>query len=188
MGREKGALTGPSPVDRGKPGSKIHAVTERGGLPLATTISAANTPDAALLLPLVDAIPPVSGKRGRPRRRPAKLRADKAYDDKALRTAVQARGIAVRIARKAVESSQRLGRHRWVVERTIVLAHALPPPRTPLRPLPRTLHRVHHHRVRADLPPPTTQTNQMRRGLSYQLIVQSARRGVQRSQARRGGR
>jgi transposase len=86
---------------------------------LAAAISAANTPDAALLLPLVDAIPPVSGKRGRPRRRPAKLHADKAYDHKALRAAVQARGIGVRIARKAVESSQRLGRHRWVVERTM---------------------------------------------------------------------
>jgi hypothetical protein len=188
MGREKGALTGPSPVDRGKPGSKIHAVTERGGLPLATTISAANTPDAALLLPLVDAIPPVSGKRGRPRRRPAKL---------SRRQGLRRQGTPDR------RTSPRYRRtHRPQGSRVIstpgpspmgrrthhVLAHALPPPRTPLRPLPRTLHRVHHHRVRADLPPPTTQTNQMRRGLSYQLIVQSARRGVQRSQARRGGR
>ena len=29
------------------------------------------------------------------------------------------RGIAPRIARPGVESSQRLGRHRWVVERTL---------------------------------------------------------------------
>jgi transposase len=29
-----------------------------------------------------------------------------------------ARGIQPRIARRRVESSQRLGRHRWVVERT----------------------------------------------------------------------
>jgi transposase len=32
---------------------------------------------------------------------------------------VRRRGIAVRIARKKVESSQRLGRHRWVIERTM---------------------------------------------------------------------
>ena len=94
-------------------------MTDRSGLPLAVAISAANTPDAAVLLPLVDAIPPVAGRRGRPRRRPDKLHADKAYDHRQLRAAVRARGIAVRIARKAVESSQRLGRHRWVIERTM---------------------------------------------------------------------
>jgi hypothetical protein len=36
-----------------------------------------------------------------------------------LRAAVRRRGITVRIARKAVESSQRLGRHRWVIKRTM---------------------------------------------------------------------
>ncbi|WP_433662426.1 transposase [Nocardia sp. CA-128927] len=29
------------------------------------------------------------------------------------------RGIAVRIARKGIESSQKLGKHRWVIERSI---------------------------------------------------------------------
>ncbi|MER7277326.1 transposase, partial [Dactylosporangium sp. NPDC000244] len=72
-------MTGPSPVDRGKPGSKIHAMVERGGLPLTTAVSAANTPDAAMLLPLLDGMPAVSGRVGRPRRRPDKLHADKAY-------------------------------------------------------------------------------------------------------------
>jgi hypothetical protein len=52
---------GPSPVDRGKPGSKIHAMSERGGLPLITAVSAANTPDAAVLLPLLDSMPTVAG-------------------------------------------------------------------------------------------------------------------------------
>jgi transposase len=95
-------------------------VTDRRGIPLASLVSAANTHDSQLLLPLIDAIPPVSsGRRGRPRRRPAKLHADKAYDNKALRAAVRARGIAVRIARKTVETSKRLGRHRWVIERTL---------------------------------------------------------------------
>jgi hypothetical protein len=44
------------------------------------------------------------------------LHADKAYDVPALQAEIRRRGITVRIARKNVESSQRLGRHRWVVE------------------------------------------------------------------------
>lgn len=82
-------------------------------------ISAANTPDAALALPLLDAVPAVRGRVGRPRRRPGKLHADKAYDQRWLRHAIARRGIQVRIARKKVESSTRLGRHRWVIERTV---------------------------------------------------------------------
>lgn len=92
---------------------------ERSGLPLASLVSAANTHDSVLLLDVVDAIPPVQGRRGRPRRRPRKLHADKAYDSQLLRTGVKARGIVPRIARKKVESPNRLGRHRWVVERTM---------------------------------------------------------------------
>lgn len=79
-------------------------------------ISAANVHDSNLLLPLLDSIIPIRSRRGRPRKRPAKLHADKAYDIPALRAEVRRRGIAVRIARKGVESSQRLGRHRWIVE------------------------------------------------------------------------
>ena len=66
----------------------------------------------------LDAIPDVrSGKRGRPRCRPKKLHAHKAYDSRRCRRECRERGITPRIARKGVESSQRLGRHRWVVER-----------------------------------------------------------------------
>jgi len=68
---------------------------------------------------LLDAVPPVKRPRGRPRNRPAKLHADKAYDIRRCRRALTRRRIKVRIARKGVESSQRLGRHRWVVERTL---------------------------------------------------------------------
>lgn len=64
----------------------------------------------------MDSIAPVRSPRGRPRRRPGKLHADKAYDVPALRRQLRRWGIGVRIARKGVESSQRLGRHRWVVE------------------------------------------------------------------------
>ncbi|MGS2620114.1 IS5 family transposase [Micromonospora sp. LZ34] len=113
---EKGDLTGPNPVDRGKPGTKIHVLCDRRGVPLSVLISAANTHDSQLLLPLLDSNAPIRSPRGRPRHRPAKLHADKAYDQPAMRTEVRRRGIAVRTARKGIESSQRLGRHRWIVE------------------------------------------------------------------------
>jgi len=38
-------MTGSNPVDRGKPGSEIHALSDPKGLPLAVGISAANTPE-----------------------------------------------------------------------------------------------------------------------------------------------
>jgi transposase len=117
-----GADTGPNPVDRGKLGSKYHLAVDRTGVPLAVRLSAANVHDSKLLEPLVDAIPPIVGPRGRPgrpRKRPAKLHADKAYDSSEKRCALRRRGIAPRIARRGVESSERLGRHRWIVERSL---------------------------------------------------------------------
>ena len=44
--------------------------------------------------------------------------ADKGYDYRRCRAYLKAKGILCRIARRGVESSQRLGKHRWVVERT----------------------------------------------------------------------
>jgi hypothetical protein len=68
------------------------------------------------MVPLLDSIAPIRAARGRPRHRPGKLHADKAYDIRALCAEIRRRGIGVRIARKGVESSQRPGRHRWIVE------------------------------------------------------------------------
>ena len=77
-GGQRGDLTGPKPVDRGKKGSKIHVITDRGGLPLSVGISAANAHDSQALVPLVQGIPPIRSRRGPRRRRPAQLHADKA--------------------------------------------------------------------------------------------------------------
>jgi transposase len=94
-------------------------VVERKGIPLAALLSAANVHDSRMLLEVVDAIEPVKRKqKGRPRKRPKKLHAAKAYDARPLRCALRQRGITPRIARKGIESSERLGRYRWVVERT----------------------------------------------------------------------
>ena len=83
------------------------------------TLSAANVHDSRMMLETVDAIEPIKRPVGRPRKRPAKLHADKAYDSKPLREELRRRSITPRIARRGVESSERLGRHRWVVERTL---------------------------------------------------------------------
>jgi hypothetical protein len=95
-------MTGPSPVDRGKPGSKIHVLSDRAGLRCPS-----RTNDAFALQPLVLAIPAIRSRRGPSRRKPAKLHADKAYDQTALRAWLRDRGIAVRIARKGIETMAR---------------------------------------------------------------------------------
>jgi transposase len=59
------------------------------------------------------------GRPGRPRRRPEKLHADKGYDYRRCRAYLNRRGIMVRIARRGIEDKSKLGRVRWVVERTI---------------------------------------------------------------------
>lgn len=70
---------------------------------------------------MLDAVPPLKGPRGRPRRRPDKLHADKAYDHKRCRRECRERNIIPRIARRGIEDSKRLGRHRWVVLRRTML-------------------------------------------------------------------
>ncbi|BFP56912.1 hypothetical protein SCMC78_67190 [Streptomyces sp. CMC78] len=75
--------------------------------------------DSQGLEPLVRDIPPTRSPRGPRRRGPGRLHADKGYDHDHLRRWLRERGIRHRIARKGIESSQRLGRHRWVIERTV---------------------------------------------------------------------
>lgn len=118
-----GPATGPNPTDRGKTGTKHHVITDGQGLPLAGEQLAANVPEGQHLESLVDAIPPVRGRRGRPRRRPKKLHADKAYDSRANRRAMRRRKIRPRIARRRIESRERLGRQRWKAERTMSWLH-----------------------------------------------------------------
>jgi len=85
-------------------------------------LTGANTNDSVVFEQMVDSIQPIKqprGKPGRPRKRPDKWHADKAYDNRRCRAVLDKRGIKCRIARKGVESSQTLGRYRWVAERTL---------------------------------------------------------------------
>ncbi|WP_307695889.1 IS5 family transposase [Variovorax boronicumulans] len=113
-----GPHTGPNPTDRGKLGSKRHLITDRQGIPLIFCVTGANRHDSVVFQELVDALPAVGGKRGRPRRRPEKLHADKGCDYARCRAHLKRRRIKDRIARRGIERNDRLGRHRWVVERT----------------------------------------------------------------------
>lgn len=118
-----GQRTGRSPVDRGKKGSKHHLLVDGGGVPRAATVTAANVPDVKQLEALVDAIPPVRGRRGRPRRRPRRLYADRAYDSDPHRARLRRRHIRPVIARRRTAHGSGLGQVRWVVERTLSWLH-----------------------------------------------------------------
>ena len=98
-------------------------MTDAGGLPLAWAATGANRNDVTQLLPLLDAIPPIRGRVGRPRRRPVTLVADRGYDHDKYRRLLRARGIAHSIARRKTEHGSGIGRLRWVVERTISHLH-----------------------------------------------------------------
>ena len=118
-----GEKTGPNPTDRAKAGTKHHVITDAQGIPLAATLTGANAHDVSQLLPVVDAIPPIRGLRGRPRRRPQQLYADRGYDSQAHRQALRDRSIQPWIAHRFTEHGSGLGRYRWVVERTLSWLH-----------------------------------------------------------------
>ena len=70
-----------------------------------------------MLEDMLDAIPAIGGKPGRAQKRPDKCHADKGYDYQRCRDACRNRGVLPRIARRGIDSKEKLGRHRWVVER-----------------------------------------------------------------------
>jgi len=74
-------------------------------------------------MPLLERVPPVRGKVGRPRRRPDAVIADRGYDHDKYRRLLRERGIEPLIARRLTEHGSGLGRVRWVVERTFAWLH-----------------------------------------------------------------
>ena len=98
-------------------------LTEANGTPLSAILTGANRHDVTQLLPLVEAVPPVRGQRGRLRRRPQRLYADRAYDSRRHRQELRRRHIAPSLARRGAEHGSGLGVYRWVVERTLGWLH-----------------------------------------------------------------
>src|SRR5437773_9136157 len=92
-GEKGGSETGPSPVDRARTGSKHHLLVDASGIPLAWTVTGGNRNDVTQLIPLVERVPPVRGKVGKPRQRPKRLTADRGYDHDKYRRELRSRGI-----------------------------------------------------------------------------------------------
>jgi transposase len=118
-----GSLTGRSPVDRARADSKHHLIVDRHGVPLAATLTGGHRNDVTQLLPLIDGIGAIAGKRGRPRRRPDRVFGDRGYDHDRYRRELWRRRVKPRIARRGTEHGSGLGRVRWVVERTFAWLH-----------------------------------------------------------------
>lgn len=93
------------------------------GVPLSVRITGANCADITQLLPLLDAIPPVQGRRGRPRRRPQKLLGDRGYCSQPHRDELRRRGITPKLAKRGMPHGSGLGKERWPVERTLSWLH-----------------------------------------------------------------
>lgn len=74
---------------------------------------------AASVKPLLLGVPAIRSRRGPRRRLPVKIRADKAYYSAEYLAWLRSRGFIARIARPGNESGERLGRHRWKIERSI---------------------------------------------------------------------
>jgi transposase len=104
-------------------GSKHHLLVDATGIPLAWTVTGGNRHDVTQLIPLLERVPPARGKVGRPRRRPDRVTADRGYDHDKYRRQLRARGIKHEIARRKTAHGSRLGRARWVVERTFAWLH-----------------------------------------------------------------
>lgn len=93
------------------------------GNPLVAQTTAANVNDITRFVAVVDAVPPVRGRRGRPKRRPARVYGDRAYHSPDARRQLRRRKIKTRVAWPHAPHGSRLGRRRWVVERTISWLH-----------------------------------------------------------------
>jgi len=92
-------------------------------VPLAALLTGANRHDVTQLLPLIEAIPPVRGKRGRPRRRPERVQGDRGYDSEPHRQQLRQRRIEPILAKRGTPHGSGLGVFRWVVERTLAWLH-----------------------------------------------------------------
>ncbi|MFD8667660.1 IS5 family transposase [Streptomyces microflavus] len=100
LGRSRGGLS-----------TKIHLAVEQGQRPLSVVITAGQRGDSPQFKPVLEAIRVPRLGPGRPRSRPGRVRADKAYDSRRNRAYLRRRGIKATIPVPAdrVRNRQRLG-------------------------------------------------------------------------------
>lgn len=82
-------------------------------------LTKANRHDISQLMPLVEAIPPLAGKPGRPLRKPDCVQGDRGYDSQPNRDTLHERGIRTELAKRGTPHGSGLGKARWAVERSI---------------------------------------------------------------------
>ena len=95
-----GPKPGPSPVDRAKPGSKHHLITEAHGIPLAVSLTGGQRNDVTQLMPLINAVPPVRAGVAARGGGQTRVYADRGYDHDKYRRQVRGKGITPVIARR----------------------------------------------------------------------------------------
>ena len=74
--------------------SKIHLAVDGRGLPMSVILTPGQAGDNPQLLPLLDQVGVGRDGPGRPRKRPERVLADKAYSHPSTRAALRSRGIA----------------------------------------------------------------------------------------------
>ena len=79
--------------------------------------------DSRQLISLVEAVPALSGKVGRPRQRPDAVQADRAYGSAKHHHWLQGLGIIDMLARVGEAHGSGLGKTRWVIERSLSWLH-----------------------------------------------------------------
>jgi transposase len=94
---------------RGGFSTKVHLACEQGQKPLAVIITAGQRGDAPQFTTVMDAIR-VPRPRGRPRKRPGRVLADKAYSSRAIRAWLRCHGIRATIPVPADQAGHRARR------------------------------------------------------------------------------
>ncbi|WP_407921492.1 IS5 family transposase [Actinomadura soli] len=96
LGRSRGGLS-----------TKVHLACEQGQRPLSLVVTAGQRADAPQFEAVMAAIGVARPGRGRPRTRPDRVRADKAYSSRAIRAHLRRPGIACTIPVPADQASHR---------------------------------------------------------------------------------
>ena len=94
-------------------------ISDAKGLPLLVQTTPANVRDEQPLLKMVEALPPIQGPRGRPRRKPKALMGDRGYGFPWIIAAVLALGITSLLAPRGSDHGSGLGKRRYVIEQTL---------------------------------------------------------------------
>ena len=88
-------------------------------MPLIVRTTPANVPDGKMLIPLLDVMPPLHGRWGRPHKQPRQLVGNAAYGSLANRVRCVLRNVVPVLAAPRQVHGSGLGRVRYVVERTL---------------------------------------------------------------------